>query len=1523
MELTFVAIIELISACVTLEECFWAKIPLIGNFFRKQKILSKKWKSDNVVVDACINRFKEESYSEYREHIFSEDEKQKIIQDYFEQNPNLKLNETDRKNVELFIIRVLDGFNEYNRSIMTPGERILHDSVSKGNEKILSSLEELKNQGKEDNKRKFLKAVNHYKRDDSLNIDCKINGEYEIDRSVIINQIKKDDCHLIAIVGEPGSGKSALCKMLLECEGYVLYSRAERLASCNNISEIWNCDLDSLLENGFQEKLCIFIDALEFIADNTESEKNKLQEIFALSRDYKNVYVVASCRTSDKNSFAKLWSNYKVKDYEISELNAGEVESIIQYFPCLKKIKSQKGYSDFLKSPFYVNLIVSKLGDDFEINEENELRKIIWNDVICLRSKASKHGIDCSVIQNIVEKIVFDRAKNFTLGVNKDDLDSKVLNLLLSEKIVVQNGDLIRLSYDIFEDICFEHKFDRFFADCKGDYSKFFSDIDSLGRCAYRRYQIWVSNKIFTLESRKKFLHELIFSHYDNNAWKKQTQIGIVKSKYSHLFFDQYSQKLIDDNLLIEFIKIVNLYGFEGKFVKGNFDYNYLKLEPVGESRECLIRIIESKDLYKNGLEESYVLKLCTDYSNVRNRDVTVSNSVCVIVEYYYELKKNEQEKWNYKSIKDFAPYLSVLYQLADAAKEWLKNFLYDLKCGLRSSNREVQYLSEELVQWTLVKHVCKNLVKELPEDLCDLANVFWLKSGEIKKHNDYDRFDKCDLFGLSDFASDHHFTFGREHGNPFFVCLLNLHFWKAFEWATEFVNHCVLSFVKNKPEKIESCKIYFIEENREREYIGNCYLYMCSYVEHQIPLVISDIIYNLKITIINWMTVLLDDVPSFQKFAYNVRRKFYEMSNNFALLSVIEDVGLHFKNELPGYVIDLVSCRKVLRWDIQRYCLYHKDQAVLISENQMKQILGVDVKSQYVLDPKCDCLLRNYIVDLQLNGPEPLRKKCHDILDYLYSITLNDKKNAEDYLHIQQMDVRIAEKKYVSSSMVSITPVATGAAKDFVEKQKDNVNCDDFLAQCFQEKPIKNADGTINFESVDSAIDSILDIAQQRKEAKSFFENRLIHLISISLSNKDMSQERRDSLCMIWVSGLFQYLNYGSFLSDNQMVPYLWEQLSAKISSHVRFEIKKLMLFLLMFQGPNGIIKDLLKTVRHYLKKNIAVAEQFFTVIVQLANQNKSYYDLMTNCNQILKEDLFNNQEIKNGLFLSKDYNVETLSSISNCGLNLENESFACIMRQLVFSILRTWNDSMSQRASEYKFGIYTIQNIQDFFIYEIIEKEGSANREIDFLFDEVDFSNFKENSIQFYQDIFIWLGTKYFDSYENSSKRSEIEKKIRYIENKVALIANENVKNLFCRFLCLYEGPNYTTDLEKLKTHYSYEDKLFVNGQFEKYGKFNLSEMFQTIQMLHLKELLPEILPSVASCLNAAYQEKNSCLWDSHDFVFPVARSVLTESFYSHSDKIKNDKTLSDSFEIIVDVMIKLGNEYAAVLQDEFRVH
>ena len=1516
-------IIGLISSFVTFEECLWAKLPLIGRFCKKKKVLSKNWKSDNIVVQACVERFKDDSWSEYREHIFNEDEKQKIVRGYFEHNPDLKLNAMDRKSVELFIVRILDGFNEYNRSVMTPGERILQDSVSKGNEKILSSLEELKNQGKEDNKRKFIRAVNHYKNDDAPNIDCKINGFYEIDRSTTINQIKKDVCRLISIIGAPGSGKTVLCKKLLESEENVLYARAERVATCNNISEIWNCDLESLLENGFQEKLYIFIDALEFIADNSETVKNKLQEIFSLSRDYQNVCVVTSCRTSDKNSFAKLWSNYNVKDYEISELNDGEIESIIQAFPCLKKLKGQKGYSDLLKSPFYVNLIVSKIGDDFEIKDENELRTFIWENVVCLRSKASEYGVVSSEIKNSVERIVFERARKFTPGVNKEDLNSKILNILLSEKIVVQNGDLIRLSYDIFEDICFEQTFNRLFVDCKGDYSRFFNDIESYGRCAYRRYQIWISNKILASDSREKFLHELIFSNYENDGWKQQTQIGIVKSKYSNLFFEQYSQKLVDENLLIDFLKIVNLYGFEGTVAKNSFDYAQISLKPVGNSRECLIKIIESNNLYQDSLNEADVLKLCADYSKVEHRNTETSNAVCKIVEYYYDLKKSEKEQyWYCKSDKDLTPYLNILYQLSDSAKEWLKLYLQELKEGYASQNREIQLWSEKLIEWTLVKNVNPNLVKEFPNELCELADAFWLQLDGINKREHFGGIDKCDIFGLSENASDHHFTFVRRHGNPFFVSLLNCHFWIAFEWAINFVNHCVEAYSRNRPDNIDSVRMYFTEGNRVQEYLGNGYLYLSSYVEYQLPLIISDVVYNLKITIINLINGLSVNANLARKFAYDIRKAIFEKTNNVAFLSIIEDVGLHFRNELPGYTLDLASNTKILFWDIQRYCLYHKDQTTLIAENQMKRILGVFAfNQQYILNPKCDLLLRDYVVNLQINGSDELKQKCYSILDYLYSINENNEENAERYLQIQMMDVRIANVKQVSSGTCAIIPSATGAAKNLVEKRNERVDCDEFLSRHFLVNPIKNKDDSLNFESIDAAIDSILEVIDKDSFVRVSFENRLIELISLSLSNDKLYQERRDKLCGIWIRGLITYLHFGSFISDNKYVLVLWNQITLNASLQVKFEIKKLMLRILIFQGQRGVIKPLADSVRVYLEHNQIVASQFFAVIVKLAENHMTDMDLDTNCEEMLRECFVEGILWQSRIFDFTTHNQFSLCHISKCGLNFENERFAVLMHDLVVSLLKKWNDSISQNMVRGDLDYSCVEDVKEYFRREIIEKDGDAKREIDFLFDDVDFTAFKETSIQFYQDIFGWIYTKYFESYEKQEKRDELVRKIRYIESKVVKIENESVRTKFYRFLCFYEGPYYTHELEKLKTKYSYEERKFINGQFEKYGKYNLDEMFQTIQMLHLKELLPEILPSVSKCLNSAQQEKDPCLYDSLNFVNHVTRTLVTEAYNNHSDALKQDFKLTESYEQILDVMIECGNEYAAVLQDEFR--
>ncbi|UKI23776.1 MAG: hypothetical protein L6V88_05190 [Anaerotruncus sp.] len=48
------------------------------------------------------------------------------------------------------------------------------------------------------------------------NIDCFINDEYEIDKSDLVNKIHSCDDQFLSVRGEAGSGKSVLCKKIVE-----------------------------------------------------------------------------------------------------------------------------------------------------------------------------------------------------------------------------------------------------------------------------------------------------------------------------------------------------------------------------------------------------------------------------------------------------------------------------------------------------------------------------------------------------------------------------------------------------------------------------------------------------------------------------------------------------------------------------------------------------------------------------------------------------------------------------------------------------------------------------------------------------------------------------------------------------------------------------------------------------------------------------------------------------------------------------------------------------------------------------------------------------------------------------------------------------------------------------------------------------------------------------------------------------------------------------------------------------------
>ncbi len=577
-----------------------------------------------------------------------------------------------------------------------------------------------------DNSYKFQEAIENSKTVGLGNIDCKINNEYEIDRSELISKIKADNHTNISIQGGAGSGKSVLCKKIVEKEANLIYARAERFLEETDINKIWGFNVRKTLEYLNGKPVVFFIDSLEFIADS-RTKLDLLCELFECTKKYPSVKIITSCRTSDKNAFMKIESNYSIYSYEVSELTIIEQLAIAKKYPIINKMCDMKSYTELLKSPFYINLIVSKITDIDDISDENQLRDYIWQNIICLGG---------SDIKKVIKSIAFTRAKDFSLGANSLDYDTEIIKNLISQGVLVSNGKTVRLKYDIFEDICFEQHLDNEFNKCKGKYNEFFYEIETFGRCIYRRYQIWISNKLFAQDNREKFLYELVFSSNMPIDWRKQTEIGLVKSRHCGQFFSEYGQTIIKNGMLNDFIKITNLYAFETNndfFAKLS---PYIQLRPSGECRGSLINLIVENKLYeKDEILRLDLEKICTDYSKVQLKEKQTAEEACIILEYIIDKYIVESEEENYYKLDEIVNgLLTPVYQMVQYSKDWIKEFWRMLNSYYKGEDRNKERLAEDIIEDTL-KFRHTKLAEHLPTELCDLAEMFWTYTPR-KSHN-------------------------------------------------------------------------------------------------------------------------------------------------------------------------------------------------------------------------------------------------------------------------------------------------------------------------------------------------------------------------------------------------------------------------------------------------------------------------------------------------------------------------------------------------------------------------------------------------------------------------------------------------------------------------------------------------------------------------------------------------------------------------------------------------------------------
>ena len=1397
------------------------------------------------------------------------------------------------------------------------------------------------------------------------NIEGLIKGEYEIDRNEFLEKITKDNERYISIQGGAGSGKSVLCKKYVENEKLVLYARAERFLEESHIDDIWGCCIQDVLECINGKKLIFFIDALEFIADCAETKFELLQYLYDMAAEYQNVYIVTSCRTSDKNAFIKLETNFSIKIYEVGDITEDELALLMKQYPIIHKMYKTNSYVDLLKSPFYINLIVSNSMDIDNIGDENSLREYIWKNIICLEGKSRMYGILSNKVIETVEKIVFERARKFMLGIHKDDIDRDIMHALLSEGVIAQQGDYIRLKYDIFEDICFEHYFDKAFDLCKGKYKTFYDEIENLGRCVYRRYQIWISNKMFIQVNRDKFLYSLTFSDEIPQSWKRQTEIGIVKSRFCDNYFEEQGSEILEQGMLFDFVKNINLFAFEGELLHIRQESPQMKLSPIGNGRPCIIRLLKNEEIYKkNIIGRDDIVKLCLDYAKQEDKVAVIASDACAMMEYYveYSLQESEQENY-YKIIDEISSCLEALYRMADNSEEWLKKFFNTLINNYINGNRKSMRKSEDIMEWTL-KNAYPALVAGLASELCSIADILWLRGKvDAEKFDFYraDRLSKGFEYGLSEKAEHYNYLYRTVYENAFLWNLFRLNFKVGFHWAIQFINRVILEYATNNPEYVIKIKVKISESNAIKEYWGNGNMWLAGIRDHNVPTLIGDVIFCLKEAIISSLEICKKDHEFTVAFANYVKETIYSKSNNIVLLTIIESIGMHFENELPGYALDLATSIELVHWDTTRYMLYKKNPTKELLERQILKTVGIpELKDRYELDKKCDLRIQEYVSHTQIYFDSMVQDKCYGILDYLYSIIKNDAENAQDYLQIQKMDMRGAKATKITDNIIMLEPQISGEAEKIVLRQEEFNKPKQRLNAAIKKCNDNMVSGQIDLPSTLDAIKVILELMKDTDMAFQY-ENLLILLIASAINHQELENEKREKFCTIWINGIEKLFSNGNFLADIALMPVLLNQLENDVAIGIKNKIKKIVLDCLMYKGQHGVIDEMAKYVKRYLANHETLAQAVFNTIIKLSEDQMEHQKYNANYLKVSKKDkefifnpnmqpklsgidryikdddgncytsreeeiidryLLQEESLEIDVFDMSNYDISTICYVANCGLNFTNESFRMVIHEILLCVIDIWKYTKRNYNAHEIFDVYQEHEIIELFQWKMIQTQDDAKMAIDILFEEIDFTKFTTDTIEFYQDIFGNFLCEFFDSYVDSKRRNICKKKILYIEKKVNDIDEEYVRIQLYKSLMLSVTRYCTGDWSKIKTNYLYVDKQFLNKQFTKYGKYHIKELLRTIYQMHMDELLPEILISIRNSFQNAKSEVNKFKKSIREQE-AIVQLIILKSFITYSDKIKQDQELIEAYEDILEILINLNYEQAAVILDEFRIH
>lgn len=315
-------------------------------------------------------------------------------------------------------------------------------------------------------------------------INDTIGGKVQLPRTELLDQLEISikEKEVVVITGEPMVGKSGLLKLLanrLRSEGEIIAFSVERLFGTTIENFLHNIHIQNnfqgiLFATGAAPFRCILIDGLEHAADD-ENRRRVLNDLIVEIRKYnKSILdkgghqdncwkIVFTCRSQEAtNVLLHLETRTNLADnslqtVEVGSLSDEEVKEVVTQLPKLKNLAVQGHLREILSRPLILDILtLPDISLPIEAVPgtltETWLLEWFWKEVVRLADRLRSGKGNPDKREQLLIRIAMQSLSGDRFISVSDDMDSEVISGLVSDRLLVKEGNRLRFAHDILED---------------------------------------------------------------------------------------------------------------------------------------------------------------------------------------------------------------------------------------------------------------------------------------------------------------------------------------------------------------------------------------------------------------------------------------------------------------------------------------------------------------------------------------------------------------------------------------------------------------------------------------------------------------------------------------------------------------------------------------------------------------------------------------------------------------------------------------------------------------------------------------------------------------------------------------------------------------------------------------------------------------------------------------------------------------------------------------------------------------